>query len=216
MSTTDQSRLTRRQVLATTAGLVAITPVMRATAVLQPEHQGHKPQTTPTTPPPPAQPAQGHQGHAPVAAAAAPGNLPYCPVIAPDSQTLPFEMDNGVKVFRLTAEPVAREFAPGLVVNCWGYNGQSPGPMIEAVEGDVEALCTCPCCDFRTLSTRGGYEICPVCQWEDDGGREPDRLSSPNHMTLREGRSNFARFGASSERATLHVPSDGNERYERG
>lgn len=136
MSTTDQSRLTRRQVLATTAGLVAITPVMRATAVLQPEHQGHKPQTTPTTPPPPAQPAQGHQGHAPVAAAAAPGNLPYCPVIAPDSPTLPFEMDNGVKVFRLTAEPVAREFAPGLVVNCWGYNGQSPGPMIEAVEGD--------------------------------------------------------------------------------
>ena len=92
----------------------------------------------------------------------------------------------------------------------------SLGHDIEAVEGDVEALCTCPCCDFRTLSTRGGYEICPVCQWEDDGGREPDRLSSPNHMTLREGRSNFARFGASSERATLHVPSDGNERYERG
>ncbi|MCK6476717.1 MAG: hypothetical protein L6Q35_07780, partial [Phycisphaerales bacterium] len=98
MTTHDQSPLTRRQVLATTVGFVAITPVMRAAAVVQPEHQGHKPQVTPPTTPPPAEPAQAHQGHAPVAAAAAPGSLPYRPVIAPDSPTLPFEMDNGVKV----------------------------------------------------------------------------------------------------------------------
>lgn len=133
MNSNDQSPLTRRQVLATTAGLVAITPVMRAAAAMQPEHQGHNPATTPPSPPP-AAPPQGHQAHA--SGPAASSNLPYRPVIAPDSPTLPFEMDNGVKVFRLTAEPVAREFAPGLVVNCWGYNGQSPGPMIEAVEGD--------------------------------------------------------------------------------
>jgi FtsP/CotA-like multicopper oxidase with cupredoxin domain len=31
---------------------------------------------------------------------------------------------------------VVREFAPGLTVNCWGYNGLTPGPVIEAVEGD--------------------------------------------------------------------------------
>jgi len=102
--------------LATTAGLVAVTPVMRAAAVMQPEHQGHKPSATPPTRPPAAQAAQGHQGHAPSAMK----DLPYRPIIAPDSPTLPFEMDNGVKVFRLTAEPVAREFAPGLVVNCGG------------------------------------------------------------------------------------------------
>lgn len=134
MTMHDHSRLTRRQVLATTAGLVAVTPVMRAAAAMQPEHQGHKPATAPP-PPPPASTAHEHQGHTP-SPAIAPANLPYRPVIAPDSPTLPFEMDNGVKVFRLTAEPVAREFVPGLVVNCWGYNGQSPGPMIEAVEGD--------------------------------------------------------------------------------
>jgi hypothetical protein len=29
-----------------------------------------------------------------------------------------------------------REFAPGMKANLWGYNGQSPGPTIEAVEGD--------------------------------------------------------------------------------
>lgn len=60
----------------------------------------------------------------------------YTPVVTPNGSTLPFEMDGGVKVFRLSAEPVKREFAPGMSVNCWGYNGQTPGPTIEAVEGD--------------------------------------------------------------------------------
>jgi len=36
----------------------------------------------------------------------------------------------------LVAEPVAREIAPGMKANLWGYNGQSPGPTIEVVEGD--------------------------------------------------------------------------------
>jgi FtsP/CotA-like multicopper oxidase with cupredoxin domain len=61
---------------------------------------------------------------------------PYVPVTTPDGVTLPFTMEHGVKVFRLVAEPVRREFAPGLVINTWGYNGQSPGPTIEATEGD--------------------------------------------------------------------------------
>jgi FtsP/CotA-like multicopper oxidase with cupredoxin domain len=41
-----------------------------------------------------------------------------------------------VKVFHLTAEPVKREFVDGFTVNCWGYNGMTPGPTIEAFEGD--------------------------------------------------------------------------------
>jgi FtsP/CotA-like multicopper oxidase with cupredoxin domain len=41
-----------------------------------------------------------------------------------------------VKVFHLIAEPVQHEFAPGLVGACWGYNGTTPGPTIEVVEGD--------------------------------------------------------------------------------
>jgi hypothetical protein len=31
---------------------------------------------------------------------------------------------------------VVRELAPGMTANLWGYNGQSPGPTIEVVEGD--------------------------------------------------------------------------------
>ena len=60
----------------------------------------------------------------------------HTPVVTPNGTTLPWTMENGVKVFRITAEPVKREFAPGMTVDCWGYNGQTPGPTIEAVEGD--------------------------------------------------------------------------------
>jgi manganese oxidase len=58
------------------------------------------------------------------------------PVITPNVPSLPFKMENGVKVFHLIAEPVVREFVNGLTVNCWGYNGTTPGPTIEAFEGD--------------------------------------------------------------------------------
>jgi FtsP/CotA-like multicopper oxidase with cupredoxin domain len=61
---------------------------------------------------------------------------PYVPVVTPNGSTLPWTMEDGVKVFRLVAEPVRREFAPGMVVDCWGYNGQTPGPTMESVEGD--------------------------------------------------------------------------------
>jgi FtsP/CotA-like multicopper oxidase with cupredoxin domain len=61
---------------------------------------------------------------------------PYVPIVTPNGSTLPWRLDGGVKEFRLVAEPVRREFAPGMTVNCWGYNGQAPGPTLEAVEGD--------------------------------------------------------------------------------
>ena len=61
---------------------------------------------------------------------------PYNPVVTLNGWTLPWRMNNGVKEFHLVAEPVVREVAPGFKVNMWGYNGQSPGPTIEVVEGD--------------------------------------------------------------------------------
>lgn len=60
----------------------------------------------------------------------------YVPVITPNGSTLDWTMEDGVKVFHLIAEPVKRQFAPGMEINCWGYNGQTPGPTIEVVEGD--------------------------------------------------------------------------------
>ena len=69
-------------------------------------------------------------------AANSPVPVAYVPVVTPNGATLPYRMDRGVKVFHLIAEPVKRELAPGMVINVWGYNGLSPGPTIEAVEGD--------------------------------------------------------------------------------
>jgi manganese oxidase len=85
-----------------------------------------------------AKKAQAAPAHDPPAETkpAASKNLPYTPVVTPNGATLPWKMVNGMKEFHLIAEPVKREFAPGMVINCWGYNGLSPGPTIEAVEGD--------------------------------------------------------------------------------
>ncbi|MEJ8859500.1 copper oxidase [Variovorax robiniae] len=60
----------------------------------------------------------------------------YNPVVTLNGWTLPWRMNNGVKEFHLVAEPVVREMAPGFKAHLWGYNGQSPGPTIEVVEGD--------------------------------------------------------------------------------
>ncbi|MBY4610880.1 copper oxidase [Rhizobium sp. 9T] len=60
----------------------------------------------------------------------------YQPVVTLNGWTLPHRMNNGVKEFHLVAEPVEREMADGMTSYLWGYNGQSPGPTIEAVEGD--------------------------------------------------------------------------------
>ena len=61
---------------------------------------------------------------------------PYHPVVTLNGWTLPWRMNHGVKEFHLVAEPVVREMAPGFKAHLWGYNGQSPGPTIEVVEGD--------------------------------------------------------------------------------
>ena len=63
-------------------------------------------------------------------------SVPYQPVVTLNGWTLPWRMKDGVKEFHLVAEPVVRELAPGMKARLWGYNGQSPGPTIEVVEGD--------------------------------------------------------------------------------
>jgi Cysteine-rich CPCC len=67
----------------------------------------------------------------------------------------------------------------------------------------------CPCCRFVTLPERGGYDICPVCCWEDDGQDELDAdivRGGPNgRLSLTAARANFARIGAKEERHLEHV-----------
>jgi FtsP/CotA-like multicopper oxidase with cupredoxin domain len=65
-----------------------------------------------------------------------PNGRPYNPVVTLNGWTLPWRIKNDWKEYHLIAEPVKREIAPGMVANLWGYNGQSPGPTLECVEGD--------------------------------------------------------------------------------
>ena len=65
-----------------------------------------------------------------------PSGRPFHPVVTLNGWSAPWRINNGWKEFHLVAEPVVREMAPGMQANLWGYNGQSPGPTIEAVEGD--------------------------------------------------------------------------------
>lgn len=62
----------------------------------------------------------------------------------------------------------------------------------------------CPCCGYQTLHSRGAFEICPVCYWEDDGQSELDIATvrgGPNgKLSLRDAMINFARYGAVEEK----------------
>jgi FtsP/CotA-like multicopper oxidase with cupredoxin domain len=65
-----------------------------------------------------------------------PNGRPFHPVATLNGWSLPWRLRDGIKEFHLVAEPVVREIAPGMKAHLWGYNGQSPGPTIEVVEGD--------------------------------------------------------------------------------
>ncbi|CAN5413716.1 copper oxidase [soil metagenome] len=114
--------------------------IVRKQAAAQPQHGGMsmpmpdaakpataKPTVAPLKLPPPAATAEIPKP---------PAGDRYTPVIVPDGHTLPFVKRNGVKIFHLIAEPIRHQFAPGLDIDAWGYNGSTPGPLIEAVVGD--------------------------------------------------------------------------------
>lgn len=79
--------------------------------------------------------ARAQRGPTPEEPSASPSATPGS-VITPNVGTLPYRRVGGVKVWHLIAEPVQNVFCPGLEAECWGYNGSTPGPTIEAVEGD--------------------------------------------------------------------------------
>lgn len=58
---------------------------------------------------------------------------------------------------------------------------------------------TCPCCNFPTLNSKGGFEICIICWWEDDGQNDSDAdkvRGGPNYIySLTLARQNFIHYG---------------------
>lgn len=80
----------------------------------------------------------------------------YRPVKTLNGWTLPYKLVNGVKEFHLVAEEFEHEFAPGCRAKVWGYNGSTPGPTIEVVEGDrVRLLVTNRLREHTTMHWHG-------------------------------------------------------------
>ena len=75
----------------------------------------------------------------------------------------------------------------------------------------------CLCCRYLTLPERDGYDVCPICFWEDDGQDDYDAdevrggsnhnlsLTEARRLSLTEARRNFAEFGACERRHTVHI-----------
>lgn len=113
--------LSRRNLFVAAASGVAAAAVSRTALANLPDPAYS---TGPKTAPPP-QPSSGR---------------PFNPVVTLNGWSAPWRMNGEWKEFHLVAEPVVRELAPGMKANLWGYNGSSPGPTIEAVEGDKVRL----------------------------------------------------------------------------
>jgi hypothetical protein len=64
----------------------------------------------------------------------------------------------------------------------------------------------CPCCHFPTLNERGGFDICFLCNWEDNGQDDHNAdlvLGGPNQSySLTEAIQNFVHY------LTSYRPSD--------
>lgn len=64
-------------------------------------------------------------------------NRDYRPVFMPDTRTLPYRLVDGAKVFHLVAEPIQHKVTERMMLHLWGFNGSSPGPMIEVMQYDL-------------------------------------------------------------------------------
>ncbi len=72
----------------------------------------------------------------------------------------------------------------------------------------------CPVCGYDTLTEEGGYEICYLCDWEDDPLARiepPDRIvGGPNSdYSIMEARENFNKY------LTMYRPTDNLFQSER-
>lgn len=78
----------------------------------------------------------------------------------------------------------------------------------------------CPCCYFLTLSEAppGTFEICPVCNWEDDDVQfhNQDYKGGANDVSLKEAKNNFKKYNASSMKSLKLVRASLDDEICRG
>ncbi|HEX7331126.1 MAG TPA: copper oxidase [Pyrinomonadaceae bacterium] len=112
------------------SGLLGAAGLLASSGVVSAQHQGHQP----VAPQPSSKPSPKSAPKKETGEGASGGKVL---VETPDVAKLPWTLDNGVKVFQLSAEVVKTELLPGMrEMYGWGYNNSIPGPTIEVNEGD--------------------------------------------------------------------------------
>jgi len=122
--------MNRRSFLQVGSTATAVGLLTRAQRAEAQTHEGHE---APPAPAPAVTPAPAPAARASIARpypAGQPG------VTVPNGETLPWRVVDGVKVGHLVVESFPHEIAPGMTVEVWGYNGLTPGPVLELIEGD--------------------------------------------------------------------------------
>jgi uncharacterized Zn finger protein (UPF0148 family) len=74
--------------------------------------------------------------------------------------------------------------------------------------GEKMGTYVCDCCGHKTMNEkRSGYEICPVCFWQDDGYIDDEGYydTGANHVNLSEAQANYKEFGACEKRVVDYV-----------
>ena len=73
-------------------------------------------------------------------------------------------------------------------------------PLIQS--GSKQKKYQCPCCGYYTFNNKHhNYEICPVCNWEDDPeqAKDPTLHIGANHISLVKAQENYQKYGVCDE-----------------
>ncbi|MDP4121287.1 MAG: CPCC family cysteine-rich protein [Bacillota bacterium] len=80
---------------------------------------------------------------------------------------------------------------------------------------DLKNRVKCPCCGYPTLEHRAFFEICILCEWEDDGQDNSDAdvvHGGPNgDYSLTEARKNFLTYTTSYRINGTRIPQPEKE-----
>ena len=123
-----------------------------------------------------------------------------------------FDNPDDIKYKPLILKGIAYEFKG--VKNSYIESKLRSLGILEKVSGNVEKLFKCPCCEFKTLTEKSAYDICPICFWEDSGSDLNDH-SGPNRMTLRNAIDNFKKYGACTPDSIRFVDKEGYLKFEK-
>lgn len=63
-----------------------------------------------------------------------------------------------------------------------------------STSSDTPHLQPCPCCHALTIASKGEYEICKVCGWEDDPvqSADPNYAGGANRLSLNQAKQEWS------------------------